>query len=41
MSLLPEGTVILLELSVRLPDLCFLYGGKQMGDDKRPDMDLP
>jgi hypothetical protein len=41
MPLLPEGTIILLELPLWFPDLRPLSRGKQMGHDKWPDMDMP
>ena len=38
--MLPAGTVILLELSMWISDLYFMFCRKQMGHDKRAYLDL-
>ena len=40
MPLLPEGTAVLLELPLWVPDLRPLPAGEQMGHDERSDLDL-
>ena len=41
MQLLPAGTAVLLELSLRFSDLCTLSAREQVGHDKWSNLDMP